>query len=79
MKMVSETVVNVLGIHLLTQKIQTISSKSPWSTRLYERCNQTLPTTLLKVKDDVGCDYETAHSWALSTKNFLTKVSAQPN
>ena len=39
--------------------IQTTTSKSQWSHELCERCNQTLTTTLLKVKDDIGCDYET--------------------
>ena len=41
-------------------KIQTIPSKIPWSNRLCECHNQTLTTTLLKVKDDAGCAYETA-------------------
>ena len=49
-------------------KLQTTPSKSPWSNGLCERCNQTLTTTLLKVKDHTSCDYETAFSWALCAK-----------
>ena len=52
-------------------KIQTTSSKSPWSNGLCEHHNQTLTTTLLKVKDDTGCHYETALSWDLCAKNSL--------
>ena len=52
-------------------KIQTTSSKSPWSNGLCEHHNQTLTTALLKVKDDTGCHYETALSWDLCAKNSL--------
>ena len=52
-------------------KVQTTPSKSPWSNGLCECHNQTLTTIILKVKDDTGCDYETALSWALCAKNSL--------
>ena len=52
-------------------KVQTTPSKSPWSNGLCERHNQTLTTIILEVKDDTGCDYETALSWALCAKNSL--------
>ena len=38
----------------------------------FVRHNQTLTTILLKIKDDVKCDYETALAWALSAKNSLS-------
>lgn len=52
-------------------KVQTTPSKSPWSNGLCEHHNQILTTIILKVKDDTGCDYETALPWALCAKNSL--------
>ena len=52
-------------------KIKTTLSESPWSKGLCERQNQTLTSTLLKVKEDTGCDYDTALSWAFCAKNAL--------
>ena len=57
-------------------KIQTAPSKNPWSNGLCERHNQTLTTTLLKMKDDTGCDYGTTLSWALCAKNPLISNSS---
>ena len=54
-------------------KIQTTTpAYSPGSNGVCERHNQTLTTILLKIKDDVKCDYETALAWALSAKNSLS-------
>ena len=52
-------------------KIQTTPAYSPWSNGVCERHNQTLTTILLKIKDDVKCDYETALAWALSAKKLF--------
>ena len=52
-------------------RVRTTSSKSPWGNGRCERHNQTLTTILLKIKDDVGFDYVTALSWAVSAKNTL--------
>ena len=52
-------------------KISTTPSYSPWSNGLCERHNQTLTNTILKVKEDTKCDWETALAWAISAKNAL--------
>ena len=52
-------------------KLLTTSACSPWSKRVCDRHNQTLTTILLKIKDDVKCDYEIALAWTLSAKNSL--------
>ena len=52
-------------------KIQTSPSYSPWSIGLCERHNQTLTATLLKVKEDTKCDFDTALAWAVCAKNSL--------
>ena len=52
-------------------KFKTTASESPWSNGLCERQNQTLTSILLKIKDDVGCDFDTALSWVLCAKNTL--------
>ena len=49
--------------------VRTTTSKSPWSNGQCERHKQTLTKILLKIKDDVGCDYETDLSWTVSAKN----------
>ena len=36
-----------------------------------ERQNQTLTNILLKLKEDVNCDWETALAWAVSAKNSM--------
>ena len=48
-------------------KIQTTPFKPVHGV---EHHNQIMTTTLLKVKDDIGCDYETNLSWALCAKNI---------
>ena len=52
-------------------RVRTTPSKSPWSNGQCECHNQTLTTILLKIKDDVGRDYEIALSRAVSAKNTL--------
>ena len=52
-------------------KVSTTPSYSPWSNGLVERHNQTLTNMLLKIKEDVKCDWETALAWAISAKNAL--------
>ena len=56
-------------------KVKTTPSKSPWSNGLCERHNQTLTSMLLKIKEDMKCNYEIALSWAVCAKN----ASAQNN
>ena len=50
-------------------KISTTPSYSPWSNGLCERHNQTLTNILLKIKEDVKCDWDTALAWAVRAKN----------
>ena len=52
-------------------KMSTTPSYSPWSNGLCERHNQTLTNILLKIKEDVKCDWDTALAWAVSAKNSL--------
>ena len=52
-------------------KISTTPSYSPWSNGLCEHHNQTLTNILLKIKEDVKCDWDTALAWAVSAKNSL--------
>ena len=52
-------------------EIQTTLAYGPWSNGVCERHNKTLTTILLKIKDDVKCDYETALAWALSAKKLF--------
>ena len=52
-------------------KIPTSPSYSPWSNGLCESHNQTLTTTLLKVKEDTKCDFDTALAWAVCAKHSL--------
>ena len=52
-------------------KIKTALSENAWSKGLCKRQNQTLTSTLLKVKEDTRCDYDTALSWVFCAKNAL--------
>ena len=55
--------------------IQTTPAFIPWSNGVCERHNQTLTTILLKIKDDIECEFETALAWAVSAKNSLSSNS----
>ena len=52
----------------------TTHSYSPWSNGLCERHNYILTETLLKIKEEGKCDWETALAWAISAKNSLINV-----
>ena len=56
-------------------KIKTTPAESPWSKRICERHNAIITETLLKVKNDCQCDWETALAWAFSAKNCLINVN----
>ena len=45
-------------------KIKTTAAESPWSNRICEHHNTIITETLLKVKEDSKCDWETALAWA---------------
>ena len=55
-------------------KIQTTPVFSPWSNGVCERHNQTLTTVLLKIKDDIKCNFETVLTLAVSIKNYLSST-----
>ena len=46
-------------------KIETTLAFSPLSNGVCERYNQTLRTVLLKTKDNIKCDFETALVWTI--------------
>ena len=56
-------------------KIKTTAAESPRSNEICERHNSIITETLLKVKEDIKCDWETALAWALSAKNSLINVN----
>ena len=56
-------------------KIKTTAAESPWSNGICERHNASITETLLKVKEDSKCDWDTALAWALSAKNSLINVN----
>ena len=58
-------------------KIQTTPAFSSWGNGVCERHNQTLTTILLKTKDDIKCDFETALAWVVSVKNYLMDLVQQ--
>ncbi|XP_014051020.1 uncharacterized protein isoform X1 [Salmo salar] len=55
-------------------EVKTTAAYSPWSNGLLERHNQTLTEIMLKVKQDNGCDWNTALDWALMAKNSMHNV-----
>ena len=52
----------------------TTPSYSPWSNDLCERHNYILTETLLKIKEEGKCDWETALAWAINAKNSFINV-----
>ena len=51
--------------------VKTTPVYSPWSNGLCEKHNHMLAETVLKVKEDNKCDWETALAWSVCAKNFL--------
>ena len=56
-------------------EIKTTSAESTWNNDICEHHNAIITETLLKVKQDSNCDWETALAWALSAKNSLINVN----
>ena len=56
-------------------KIKATAAESPWSNAICERHNAIITETLLKMKEDSNCEWETALAWPLSTKNSLINVN----
>ncbi|XP_064616270.1 uncharacterized protein LOC135480371 [Liolophura sinensis] len=52
-------------------QVLTTAAYSPWSNGVAERHNQTLTSTLLKIRADNNIDWETGLSWALMAKNSM--------
>ena len=50
------------------RKVSTPASCSPWSNGVVEQHNQTLTNILLKLKEDVNCDWETTLAGPVSPK-----------
>lgn len=55
-------------------EVKTTAGYSAWSNGLLERHNATLKEIMVKVKADIGCDWNTALGWALNAKNSLHSV-----
>ena len=51
--------------------VKTTPAYSPWSNGLCEKHNHMLAETVLKVKEDNKCDWETALAWSVCAKNSL--------
>ena len=56
-------------------KIKTIAAEFPWSNGICEHHKAIITETLLKVKEDSNCNWETALAWALSAKNSLINAN----
>ena len=56
-------------------KIVTTPAEAPWSNGICERHNHILTETLLKIKEDVNCSWETALAWAINAKNSLIDIN----
>lgn len=52
------------------------AAEASWSNGISELHNVTLTDIIVKVKEDLNCDWEAALAWAGSTKNCLIKVSS---
>ena len=51
--------------------VKTTPAYPPWSNSLCEKHNYMLVETVLKVKKDHKCDWETALAWSVCAKNSL--------
>ena len=52
----------------------TTPAEAPYANGVVERGNKVLFESMMKTKEDVGCDTETALAWAVSAKNCLQNV-----
>ena len=50
-------------------KVVTTPAEAPWSNGICERHNHILTETLLKIKEDVNCSWETALPRVINAKN----------
>ena len=51
--------------------VKTTPAYSPWSNGLCEKHNHMLTETVLRVKENNKCDWETALAWSVCAKNSL--------
>ena len=63
------------GFNILILKISTTPAESPWCNGICERHKAILTEILLKVKDDINCQWVTGLAWALNAKNSFINVS----
>ena len=52
----------------------TTPAEAPDANGVVERANKVLYESMMKTREDVGCDTETALAWAVSAKNCLQNV-----
>ena len=53
----------------------TTLAEAPSSNGICELHNHILTETLLKIKEDVNCSWETALAWAINAKNSLININ----
>ena len=56
-------------------EIQNSAAESPFSNGMVERHNMVLAQAVVKTKEDIGCSWKIALSWALSAKNSLQSIN----
>ena len=61
-------------------KLLNTAAESPWSNGVCEKLNGVLGKSVSKIREDSGCDVETALAWAVSARNALSNFSGfSPN
>ena len=56
------------------------AAQSPWSNGICERHNAIIGSTVKKIIEDVGCSFDLALAWAVSSKNALHNIGGfSPN
>ena len=63
------------SFNILILKISTTPAESPWCNGICEWHNASLTKILLKVKDDINCQWVTSLAWALNAKNSFINGS----
>ena len=56
-------------------KVKTTAAEAPWSNGICERLNAIITDIILKVSNDINCDWETALAWTIGVKICFINVS----
>ena len=61
-------------------KLLCTAAYSPWSNGICERLNAVLALSVKRIREDTGCDIDTALAWAVAARNALHNFSGySPN